>query len=142
MSEVAEALFDDLGLRVTGKTVERRRQRDRDDGRRTNLKRFYGLSLEDYEAMRAAQGYRCAICQRHEDELPQRKSGRPRLDGKPIAAATKLVVDHDHETGKIRGLLCGWCNSGIGSFQDRADWLSGAVAYVTAGGFYQDEVGS
>lgn len=99
--------------------------------RRSNLRRLYNISPEEYDALRAKQDYRCAICLRHEDELPAKKVGRPRLDGAPIAVAMKLYVDHDHDTKAIRGLLCGGCNSGIGYFEDRADWLRSAIAYVS-----------
>lgn len=45
----------------------------------------------------------------------------------------KLVVDHDHGTNAVRGLLCAPCNLGIANFQDRPDWMASAIAYVTAG---------
>jgi hypothetical protein len=51
--------------------------------RRDNLRRAYGMSAEEYDELRATQGYRCAIYQRHEEELPAHRSGRPRLDGSP-----------------------------------------------------------
>lgn len=103
----------------------------RDRARETNLKRLYGITPEEYDALRAKQDYRCAICSRHEDELPDRKSGRPRLDGKPSAEAVRLQVDHDHETNAIRGLLCWQCNTGIGCFEDQPDRLASAITYVS-----------
>jgi hypothetical protein len=102
--------------------------------RKSNLRRLYGISPEEYDALRAEQEYRCAICLRHEDELPAKKVGRPRLDGKPTAEVMKLQVDHDHDTDAIRGLLCWQCNTGIGCFQDQPDRLARAIAYVTTGG--------
>src|SRR5438094_9480440 len=57
-----------------------------------HLKRKFGISLEQYEEMLAKQGGVCAIC------------------GAPPPEGTSLHVDHDHETGEVRGLLCFPCN--------------------------------
>lgn len=103
---------------------------NRETVRRRNLKRLYGITPEEYDARREAQQYRCAICERHEDELPVDKTGRPRLDGKPSAAPMKLHVDHDHETNAIRGLLCSSCNSAIGLLQDSVERMTKAIAYL------------
>jgi hypothetical protein len=110
---------------------ERRLPYTPEQTRRSNLRRLYGISPEEYDALRAKQDYRCAICSRHEDELPDRKSGRPRLDGKPSTEAVRLQVDHDHDTNAIRGLLCWQCNTGIGCFQDQPDRMASAIAYVS-----------
>lgn len=69
--------------------------------RRARLKSRYGMSLEDYEEMLAAQGGSCALC-------PATIS----QDGR------RLAVDHDHATGKVRGILCLRCNNQI-SLVDR-----------------------
>jgi hypothetical protein len=68
--------------------------------RKSMLKRQYGLTLEDYETMLVTQGGVCKMC-----------GGPP---GKRM-----LAVDHDHETGKIRGLLCVRCNVGLGFYERR-----------------------
>lgn len=83
---------------------------------RQNIAR-YGLAYSDYEAMLQAQGNRCSIC-----------GASPDPNGK--RAASRLHVDHDHVTGKIRGLLCLSCNLGIGHFRDDIDRLHSAVAYI------------
>lgn len=82
------------------------------------LKRYYGLTGEDYGRMLAAQGGVCEVCSRPEVRL--------RPDGTP----TPLHVDHDHETGKVRSLLCYTCNSGLGSFADDPARLRAAADYI------------
>lgn len=84
----------------------------------SQLRRAYGLSVADYDAMVAQQGGLCAICNRPE---------RVTRSGKQI----RLAVDHDHETGKVRGLLCMHCNQAIGKMEHRVDLLQQAVAYLT-----------
>lgn len=65
------------------------------------LKRHYGISLKDYERMLKQQNYVCAICKKPESQ---------RLNGKTV----KLSVDHNHETGLARELLCFRCNASVG----------------------------
>tara|TARA_B100001741_G_scaffold171727_1_gene141746 strand:- start:43 stop:534 length:492 start_codon:yes stop_codon:yes gene_type:complete len=83
------------------------------DGKRTayNLKR-YGLSVADYMDMTATQQGLCAIC------------------GNECVRNKKLCVDHNHETGEVRELLCSKCNIGIGQFNDDPDLLKKAVRYL------------
>ena len=71
----------------------------------------YGLSVDEYEAMLSAQNGVCKICQK-----PQ--------EGKALA------IDHDHKTGKVRGLLCETCNRGIGCLQDDPALLRSAISYI------------
>lgn len=82
--------------------------------KRHNLKRNFRLTLEEYEHMKAAQNYGCAICQKNRSSIKK-----------------DLCVDHDHETGKIRGLLCDNCNRGIGLLQDNINLLHKAIEYLT-----------
>jgi hypothetical protein len=77
----------------------------------------YGISREEYVALRKKQKNKCAICGNAE----QRK-----VRGK----VTELSVDHCHNTGKVRALLCFSCNSGLGSFKDDIDRLRKAVDYL------------
>jgi hypothetical protein len=79
-----------------------------------HLMAVYGMKSTDYEALLAAQGGRCAVCG---TEFP---GGRHR----------RLVVDHDHFTRGIRGLLCHNCNVGIGYLQDSPDLLRKASRYL------------
>lgn len=71
--------------------------------------RTYGITEEQYQEMLKRQDGKCAIC-----DSPDKK----------------LVIDHDHLTGKVRGLLCNQCNKGIGSLQDKIWVILGAVNYL------------
>lgn len=81
----------------------------------TDIKRIYGLSIERYNEMLTEQACKCKICGKQHD--PSIKRGR-------------LYVDHDHQTGEVRGLLCGACNSAIGYFQDKTEVLYKAIDYL------------
>ena len=77
------------------------------------IKYMYGLSGEEYRNMKAIHNNECAIC------------------GKaPSGKRTELDVDHDHETKKVRGLLCNNCNRGIGHLQDSVVILEKALNYL------------
>ncbi len=78
-----------------------------------SIKNKYGLTEEDYIKMIDAQKGCCWICDTSEKD-----------NGK------RLVVDHNHVTGKVRGLLCGRCNTGIGGFRDDVELLSAAISYL------------
>jgi Recombination endonuclease VII len=88
------------------------RSKRRDIERDAHLRRTFGITSADYEDLLARQGGGCGICGR-----------RP---GK-----TTLHVDHDHETGEVRGLLCVGCNNALGQFHDDAALLERAADYVT-----------
>lgn len=79
----------------------------------------YGITLDYYNTMFNEQNGCCKICGRPED------SKRP-YDNNP----SKLCIDHDHKTGKIRGLLCKQCNLGLGAFDDKTEFLSSAIEYL------------
>ena len=78
-----------------------------------NLKINLGLTPDDYDKMYSQQGGYCAICGVHQLELKM-----------------ALAVDHDHKTGKIRGLLCANCNRGLGGFRDCKEYLLKAIKYL------------
>lgn len=80
----------------------------------------YGLTLEQYEAMVEYQDHKCKICGIHETENSLDKNGNPK----------RLSIDHDHETGQIRGLLCNPCNTALGSFRDNVESLQRAILYL------------
>ena len=86
----------------------------RENERRSNLKRLYDLTISEYNAKAELQGGVCAIC----GNPPRRERGR------------KLHVDHDHQTGQIRSLLCVRCNSGLGKFRDDPELLIAASKYL------------
>lgn len=89
---------------------------------RWQLKNLYGLTIEQYEAMSVAQGHVCAICRRPETITDPR-----------TGTVKRLAVDHDHATGRIRGLLCLPCNQGVGHFHDDPTRLLAAAAYLDRG---------
>ena len=76
-----------------------------------NLKR-YGMTVDDYNALVLKQNNQCAICQ------------------KRLSYGRGTNVDHDHATGKVRGLLCLHCNTGIGNLMDSRTILLSAVKYL------------
>lgn len=71
----------------------------------------FGLTRDDYDNLSKSQDEKCAIC--GEKELFRR-----------------LSVDHDHKTGKVRGLLCFDCNTALGKFKDDVEMLKKAISYL------------
>jgi hypothetical protein len=91
----------------------------RDERKRAQLKSSHNTTLEYYCQLLQEQEGVCAICKQPNNHI-RRSSGTP----------CDLHVDHDHITGKIRGLLCGKCNMGLGLFMDSTYLLEKAVAYL------------
>lgn len=77
------------------------------------LRKKFGVSVEQYDAMLAQQNGGCAIC------------------GRQCSSGRMLAVDHDHLTNRVRGLLCGQCNNGLGRFRDDVELLRKAIVYLT-----------
>lgn len=75
----------------------------------------YGITLDDYEQLLTKQNNQCDICG----------------TDTPVGGRENFAIDHDHSTGKIRGLLCNDCNLGLGSFQDNKESLKKAIQYLT-----------
>jgi hypothetical protein len=88
-----------------------RAQCERKD-RNNHYKSTYGITLKEYEEMHDSQNGVCAIC------------------GKINSNNKLLFVDHCHTTGKVRGLLCDKCNSGLGFFRDNISLLLAAIEYL------------
>lgn len=79
--------------------------------RKQQLKRYYGITLDEYKEMIEKQGGGCAIC--------------GKLEG-----LNNMPVDHCHKQGHIRGILCHWCNKGLGQFFDNPETLRKAANYI------------
>lgn len=81
--------------------------------RKHELKKAYGITPDEYELLLDLQRFECAIC------------GTREPGGKGMFA-----VDHNHDTGDVRGLLCNRCNSGIGMLLESVDLLQQAINYL------------
>jgi hypothetical protein len=100
----------------TAEYNKNRRSAWRED-REAALQRKFGITLHQYEKMLWDQEGLCAIC------------GRPQ-SGKRGGVIIQLCVDHDHETGQVRALLCTPCNIGLGNFGDDVERLMAAIRYL------------
>ncbi len=85
-------------------------------GRKSWLK-TYGITPEGYELILTSQSGCCAICKKPETVEHEGK-------------IKNLAVDHDHKTGRVRGLLCDGCNTGLGRFKDSIEALREAIKYL------------
>jgi len=94
-------------------TAAQRRMAKSAPAHERRVQRTYGLKPGEYQAMLDAQDGRCAIC-----------GNRP--------VTIRLAVDHDHETGRVRGLLCKRCNRALGLWEGEIDKLNRLIHYVQA----------
>jgi len=90
---------------------------DKKKYREKRLKYLFGITLKEYDKMLKEQNSRCVIC-------GTKKVGRNQYNNR------SLGVDHDHKTGKIRGLLCNNCNTTLGFLKDNPLILIKAVKYL------------
>ena len=105
----------DIGYRCKGCHSKYIKERyDPTRMREFNYRKF-GITLDDYNRILKSQNNRCAICNGTE-------TGR--------IASKYFAVDHCHTTGKVRGLLCNHCNTGIGHMKDDIELLEKAIAYL------------
>lgn len=117
-------------LRKARYTLEQRAASQREYNRRrpdhvklaNRIKSRYGLTIDEWQALLDSQGQSCAVCRLHIDELPD--------DGRN----TKMHVDHCHDTGRVRGLLCSACNRALGCFRDDPHAMRAAANYVESSG--------
>lgn len=72
----------------------------------------YNMSPEEYARRMEAQQFCCASC------------------GDALGKDRNTHIDHDHRTGRVRGILCGGCNAGLGQFKDSIDRLERAILYL------------
>jgi len=91
------------------------RKKHPDRVRNMNLKKIYGITNEEYDRMLIEQNYECKIC---------------KVKHQPHSRESRLHIDHCHKSTKIRGLLCGQCNKGLGHFRDDPGLLLIAIAYL------------
>ena len=89
------------------------REKNREELKDKELKRNFGISLHEYDLMLTEQKGKCGCCGVHQNKL-----------------TINLAVDHDHDTGLIRGLLCHLCNTGIGKLGDNIEGLMKALNYL------------
>jgi len=92
-------------------------EKNKERNRANKYRRIYGITIEDYEKLYKEQNNGCAIC------------------GVATDLKRRLSVDHDHITGKVRGLLCSNCNKAIGYLKDNISHLKNAIQYLEK---YQD----
>jgi hypothetical protein len=97
--------------------------------RNTWLKRVYGITIEDEEELLRKQDSGCGICGTKE---PKGASGRG--SGPGGFTTGRFCIDHDHETGKVRGILCSSCNFAIGYLKDNSALCLRAAKYLTENG--------
>jgi hypothetical protein len=117
-------LFNGIGGEFDFKTQEGRKAYSRAYYKATPhiqkaraLRESFGISMEEFRAMSEAQDGKCAICGSNHAGT---RHGKKKT----------LAVDHDHETGKVRGLLCEACNQGIGKLKDDPEILMAAAEYL------------
>lgn len=107
------------GLRAGCKECCNKKHKDitSESRRKYGLKKLYGMTPEDYEEILNQQNRVCFLC--FEEETRVTSNG-----------TTKLSVDHNHITGKVRGLLCHRCNVALGFVQENPDLIKRMISYL------------
>jgi hypothetical protein len=100
-------------IKHTNKTVEESIKRKRNSSKESYLKKTYNIGMEQYNILFSEQEGKCAICGIHQTDLKH-----------------PLYVDHCHNTGIIRGLLCRKCNFAIGLFSENVIFIDNAKKYL------------
>ncbi len=112
-AERRERYATDFEFRERAKASARKRAPE--TRREQSLRKNYGIGATEYDAILARQGGGCAICGAGAGSLVR---------------GEHLHVDHCHDTGKVRGILCTNCNTGIGKFKDNTDRMARAIEYL------------
>lgn len=103
-----------------------RASRNRKPGyhRRANLKHRYGITPEEYESILIQQNFACAICEVEISHALEYKTDR------------SVAVDHNHDTGEVRGILCSKCNLVLGHARENTEILYKSIVYLSERGTY------
>ena len=100
-------------------SAKHRQKLGKEGKRAKEIKRIYGITLEQYKEMHASQSGVCAIC--------KGTTNWKNREG-------ELVIDHDHTTRQVRGLLCHPCNTALGMMADSTERLQAAISYLKQAG--------
>ena len=92
--------------------------------RNRNLLRRYGIGIDEYQTLLANQNFACSICTVEISDTLEYKRKLP------------VVVDHNHETGEVRGILCSMCNLVLGHARESTEILYRAIVYLSERGAY------
>ena len=97
-------------------TKEKRKLNREKTLRKYNIKKWYGITESEYDNLIESQDNKCAICKSEDNKRKNSKY---------------FFIDHNHDTGKIRGLLCDKCNKLLGSAFDNTEILKKAIKYLS-----------
>ena len=119
LDEFLKDSYTTFGISIYCKDCHKQKGKERyklhkDKYRNYNLKKQFGISLQEYTDMFEKQGKRCAICKKENN------------------SKTPFPLDHCHKTLKVRGILCNQCNQGLGIFYDNIETLQSAIEYLRA----------
>ena len=123
LKKIRRLLLKKPPKRRRAKYMRENYSKNRTQHRGHQLKYKYGITNKDYDLILKSQNGTCAIC---DGENSTREKGTH--NNKSVAMA--LSVDHNHKTGKVRGLLCNGCNTSLGKFKDDPVLLQKAIKYL------------